>query len=158
MKPGTLLRSEPTPFAGSLVAWARHRERFRGSSGAAERRGHLTCRAGEPRIESGPETDHIRTMRTLRVSEDIVPIAQFKARAGRWLERARDTGHPVVITRNGKPAGVLLSPVEFDDLQERLRLFVDIAAGVADAEAGRVFTTEQVRRRLARRRPGGTAR
>ena len=40
MKPGTLLRSEPTPFAGSFVAWARHRERFRGSSGAAERRGH----------------------------------------------------------------------------------------------------------------------
>jgi len=97
-------------------------------------------------------------MRTLRVSEDIVPIAQFKARAGRWLERARDTGHPVVITRNGKPAGVLLSPAEFDELQDRVRIFADIAAGVADAEAGRVFTTEQVRRRLARRRLRGTAR
>lgn len=97
-------------------------------------------------------------MRTLRVSEDIVPIAQFKARAGRWLERARDTGHPVVITQNGKPAGVVLSPAEFDDLQERVRLFVDVAAGVADAEAGRVLTTEQVRRRMARRRPRGTSR
>ena len=97
-------------------------------------------------------------MRTLRVSEDVVPIAQFKARAGRWLERARDTGHPVVITQNGKPAGVLLSPAEFDDLQERVRLFVDIAAGVADAEADRVFTTERVRRRLARRRSRGTPR
>lgn len=97
-------------------------------------------------------------MRTLRVSEDIVPIAQFKARAGRWLERARDTGHPVVITQNGKPAGVVLSPAEFDELQERVRLFVDLAAGVADAEAGRTFTTEQVRRRLARRRPRGTSR
>lgn len=95
-------------------------------------------------------------MRALRVSEDIVPIAQFKARAGRWLERARDTGHPVVITQNGKPAGVLLSPAEFDELQDRVRLFVDIAAGVADAEAGRVFTTDRVRRRLARRRPRGT--
>lgn len=97
-------------------------------------------------------------MRTLRVSEDIVPIAKFKARAGRWLERARDTGHPVVITQNGKPAGVVLSPAEFDELQERVRLFVDLAAGVADAEAGRTFTTEQVRRRLVRRRPRGTSR
>ena len=49
-------------------------------------------------------------MRSIRVSEDIVPIGEFKGQAAHWLRRVSETGQPVVITQNGKPAGVLLSP------------------------------------------------
>jgi prevent-host-death family protein len=51
-------------------------------------------------------------MRTVRISEDIVPISDFEARAAKWLKRVAETWQPVVITQNGKAAGVLVSPSE----------------------------------------------
>ena len=95
-------------------------------------------------------------MKPLRVAQDIVPVGEFKGRASRWLRRAAETGQPVVITQNGRPAGVLMSPVEFDRLQERQRFLESVAAGIADADAGRTMDTAELQRRLAhrRRRPG----
>ena len=82
-------------------------------------------------------------MRPVRVSEDIVPVSDFKAQAADWLKRVADTGQPVVITQNGKAAGVLISPSEFDRLSDR--------AGLLEAiDAGRRTPTR--RRRQARRR------
>jgi len=88
-------------------------------------------------------------MKSLRVSEDIVPIGEFKGQAARWLRRVSETGQPVVITQNGKPAGVLLSPSGFDRLQERQAFLESIAKGVGDADAGRVMETQELKRRLA---------
>jgi len=87
-------------------------------------------------------------MKPLRVSEDFVPVGQFKAQAKKWLARASETGQPLVITRNGRPAGVLLSPGEFDRLMERQRFLSAIDEGLADARAGRMVSTAEVRRRL----------
>lgn len=84
----------------------------------------------------------------MKLSEDVVPIAQFKGQAARWLRRAADTGQPIVITLNGKPAGVLLSPRDFDRLEERQRFLESIAAGLADADAGRTMATGELKRRL----------
>ena len=54
----------------------------------------------------------------------------------------------MVITQNGKPAGVLLSPAEFDRLVERERFLADVAAGVTDLDAGRTITIDELKRRL----------
>jgi prevent-host-death family protein len=91
-------------------------------------------------------------MKPLRVSSGIVPIAQFKGEAARWLRHVAESGEPVVITLNGKPAGVLMSPADFDRMQERQRFLESVAAGLADADAGRSMTTKDLRRRLAERR------
>jgi prevent-host-death family protein len=94
-------------------------------------------------------------MRAVRLSEDIVPVSDFKAKAAEWLKRVAETGHPIVITQNGKAAGVLLSPSQFDELTEQARFLTAIDAGLADADAGRVHDHEdvvmEVRRRRARR-------
>jgi prevent-host-death family protein len=89
---------------------------------------------------------------SIRVSEDVVPIGEFKGQATRWLQHAKETGQPVLITQNGRPAAVLLSPAEYDKLQERQRFLESVAAGLADGEAGRTMTTSQLKRRLAARR------
>lgn len=91
---------------------------------------------------------------SIRVSEDVVPIGEFKGQAARWLRHAKDTGQPVLITQNGRPAAVLLSPAEYDRLQERQRFLESVAAGLEDAESGRTMTTSQLKRRLAARRGG----
>jgi prevent-host-death family protein len=87
-------------------------------------------------------------MKPVRVAEDIVPIATFKAQAATWLKRAADTGQPIVITQNGKPAGVLLSPTEYDRIADQQRVVESVARGMADSDAGRVMTTVQARQRL----------
>ena len=88
-------------------------------------------------------------MKAMRVSDGIVPIGEFKGQAARWLRRLTETGQPVVITRNGRPAGVLLSPAEFDRLTERQRFLESVARGLADADAGRVMNARKLKRRLA---------
>jgi prevent-host-death family protein len=50
----------------------------------------------------------------------IAPLADVKARLSAYLDECGASG-PIVITRNGKPAGVLLVPHNDDDL-ERLML------------------------------------
>jgi prevent-host-death family protein len=87
-----------------------------------------------------------------KLSEDVVPVAEFKGQAARWLKRAGESGQPVVVTLRGKVAGVVLSPAEYDRLRERVRLLEDVLAGIEDADAGRVYTTEEVRKQLGLRR------
>ncbi len=83
-------------------------------------------------------------MPNLRVARDIVPLSDFKARASELLKRLAETGAPVVITQNGRAAGVLLSPTEFDALTERARFVDAVAEGLDDARAGRVVTHESL--------------
>lgn len=83
-------------------------------------------------------------MRPLRVSEDIVPVSDFKAQAADWLKRVGETGQPVVITQNGKAAGVLVSPAEFDRLTEHKRYLAAIDDGLDDEKAGRVTSHKEV--------------
>ena len=91
-------------------------------------------------------------MKPMRVSDGIVPIGEFKAQAARWLRRLTDRNQAVVITQNGRPAGVLISPADFDRLQERQRFLESVAAGVADAESGRLMDTRELSRKMAEAR------
>ena len=54
----------------------------------------------------------------------MVTVSDFKARASDWLRRI---AHPLVITQNGKPAGVLLSPAAFDELSETAAVFLRLS-------------------------------
>ena len=76
-------------------------------------------------------------MDSLRISEDIVPMSEFKSRASVWFKHVARTRSPVVITQNGRAAGVLLSPQAFDELIERSRFVAAVEEGLSDAEAGR---------------------
>jgi prevent-host-death family protein len=97
-------------------------------------------------------------MKPMRVSEGIVPIGEFKAQAARWLRRLADDNQAVVITQNGRPAGVLISPADFDRLQDRQRFLESVAAGLADAEAGRLMDTRELSRKLTEARRSRSAR
>ncbi len=71
------------------------------------------------------------------------------------MKRLTETGHPVVITQNGKTADVLVSPAEFDRMRERTGPLEAIDAGLADERAGRVISHAAVvaeMKRLASKR------
>ena len=91
-------------------------------------------------------------MKNISVSNDIIPVGEFKIGISKWLKSVQNTNHPIIITQNGKPAGVLLSPSEYDDLVYK-QLFIDsIRKGLDDVEKGNVYTTEELRNELKKRR------
>jgi prevent-host-death family protein len=87
-------------------------------------------------------------MKPLNVSEDIIPLGQFKARAARIIKDLAKRGNPLVITQNGRPACVVMSPAEFDHMRERQAFLIAVAQGLADVEAGRVISDEELRKQL----------
>lgn len=88
-------------------------------------------------------------MEPIRLSNDVVPIAKFKATASTWLKHVSDSNRPLVITQNGVPAGVVISPGVYDQHVHRLHFLESIIAGIQDVEAGRVMDTSELKRRLA---------
>jgi prevent-host-death family protein len=83
-------------------------------------------------------------MKTINISEDIVPLSDFKNHASKMLHQMRTTHRPIVITQNGKPAGVLISPAEFDNLSEKKRFINAVESGLADVKERRVLTDEEL--------------
>jgi prevent-host-death family protein len=87
-------------------------------------------------------------MRPLRVSDNIISVSEFKAKAAEWLRRLADSDEPVVITQNGKAAAVLISPGEYDAMTERTRFLQAVGEGLTDVEVGRVISDEELGKRL----------
>lgn len=91
-------------------------------------------------------------MKTILVSSDIIPVGQFKAGLAKYLKEIKNKRNSLIITQNGKPAGVLISPSEFDDLRQT-KLFVDsISRGLSDSEKGEVLSTSHLRSELQKTR------
>ncbi|HEX9734344.1 MAG TPA: type II toxin-antitoxin system Phd/YefM family antitoxin [Thermoanaerobaculia bacterium] len=78
-------------------------------------------------------------MKTIQIADDIVPLADFKAHASQLFRRLREDQRPLVITQNGKPAGVLITPEEFDRIRERESFVAAVREGLADSAAGRLI-------------------
>jgi prevent-host-death family protein len=81
-----------------------------------------------------------------------VPLGEFKSKAAQYLKRLAERNHPMVITQNGRPAAVLLSPSEFDRLLEKHRFLMSVASGLDDAESDRVMDTAELKKRLSKRK------
>ena len=91
-------------------------------------------------------------MKNILVANDIIPVGQFKSGLAKYLKEINNKRNSLIITQNGKPAGVLLSPAEFDDLRQT-KLFIDsISRGLSDSEKGEVFSTVQVKKELQKLR------
>ena len=83
-------------------------------------------------------------MKEISVSKSIIPVGEFKASISKWLKSIQQTDHPIIITKNGRPAGVLLSPREYDNLTYKRQFIESIARGIDDAESGIVYSNEEI--------------
>jgi prevent-host-death family protein len=86
------------------------------------------------------------------------PLAEVRQDLSKFIDAAVTTHARFDITRNGKRAAVLLSADDYDSLLETLDVLADadlvrdIHEALAEADAGEVFTHEQVLADLATRR------
>ena len=91
-------------------------------------------------------------MNNFNVSTDIIPIGELKKRLSQYLSNVQTTGHPLVITQNGKPTGVLISPAEYDELVYKKLFFESVNRGLSDVESGNVYSTTELQEELQKRR------
>ena len=83
-----------------------------------------------------------------------IPFTEARARLTELLDEVNERHEHVVITRNGRPAGVMLSSDEYEALEETLEVLEDDNAVEAlresetDVRAGRVYSLDEVRRDL----------
>lgn len=93
-------------------------------------------------------------MKAISVSSDIIPVGEFKAGLAKYLKEIKSKRNSLIITQNGKPAGVLISPSEFDEMRET-KLFIDsISRGLSNSENGELYSTSQIRNELKKSRFG----
>ena len=91
-------------------------------------------------------------MKTISITNDIVPIAEFKSSISKCFKNLKNSRHPLIITQNGKPAGVLLSPNDYDELVYRKSFLDSLERGISDADSGRTYRTEEIKAALISRR------
>jgi prevent-host-death family protein len=88
---------------------------------------------------------------------ETLPLSEVKARLSEVVDRIETTHARVVVTRNGRPAAVLMSPEDLSALEETLDVLSDPAAmkrlakARADVAAGRVVTGEELASRYRKR-------
>lgn len=84
----------------------------------------------------------------MRSSPTPVTTAELAERAAQLVKQVHETSDAVVFLQEGQPAAVLLSAEEFALVQEHRRFVVAIERGLSDVQAGRVASTDDVKRSL----------
>ena len=87
-------------------------------------------------------------MSKINISDDIVPVGEFKTSISKYLKNLHETGHPLVITQNGRPAGVLVTPSEYDSLVYKQKFIGSVQKGIHDIESEKKYTTKQLKHEL----------
>ena len=91
------------------------------------------------------------------VMSETLPLAEIKAHLSEIVDRVEREHDRVVLTRNGRPAAVIMSPADLEALEDTLDLLSDpealeeIKTALADAVDGRVVSAEELRAKYLRK-------
>jgi prevent-host-death family protein len=83
-------------------------------------------------------------MKQIPISKNIISLSEFKNRASTMLHEIQNSHKPLIITQNGRAAGVLISPADFDLLTEQVRFIESVQRGLSDVQNGRVLADEDL--------------
>jgi len=87
----------------------------------------------------------------LDLANDIRSLSDFKRNTVELLDRLRKTGHPLVLTINGKAELVVQDAEAYQALLDRVEAIEGIQRGLADVKAGRTKPARQAFDRLRRK-------
>jgi prevent-host-death family protein len=85
------------------------------------------------------------------MADQILPLAEIKRRLSEIVDGVEQRHERVVLTRNGRPAAVLVSPDDLEALEETLDILGDpeamaaIRKGLSEIEQGDFVGAEQLR-------------
>lgn len=84
----------------------------------------------------------------VKFSQDVVPLGEMKVNPGKIVRRVDETGRPVLLTSHGRGVAVVQGLDEYEAAQEEREFMRAVVAGLADIEAGRVMSLDEVARSL----------
>jgi prevent-host-death family protein len=90
----------------------------------------------------------------LDISTDIRSLSDFKRNTSEFVDQIQETGHPLVLTINGKAEIVVQDAAAYQKLLDRideLEALKGIKRGLADAQVGRVTSLEKFEREFRRK-------
>ncbi|MCI5123507.1 MAG: type II toxin-antitoxin system Phd/YefM family antitoxin [Candidatus Electrothrix sp. AR5] len=90
-------------------------------------------------------------MQRLRVDQDIRPMSEFRTGIASFLKQVQETKRPLVITQHGKGAAVLLDVGEFEAMQEKLELLLEIQTSISQIENGEGVSHEEAQKMILQR-------
>ena len=73
------------------------------------------------------------------VMSETLPLANVKSKFSEMVDRVEHTHDRIIVTRNGRPAAVLISPAELASLEDTLELLTDPDAMRQLDEARRAY-------------------
>ena len=90
-------------------------------------------------------------------TKDIVPISRARARLTELADDVSKTGHEKVFTKNGESYVALITADQLDDYRrfreaEHLSMLRALVEAAEDIDAGRVYTSDEFKPRLAKLR------
>ena len=97
-------------------------------------------------------------MTRIVVMPETFPLSYVKAHLSELADRVEGEHDRVIVTRNGRPAAVLVSPTDLESLEETLAVLSDpelmrqIREGEGDVEAGDTMTLDELQESLRHRR------
>lgn len=93
----------------------------------------------------------------LVMSDTTLPLAEIKKRLSEIVDGVEARHDRVVLTRNGRPAAVLISPEDLESLEETLEILSDpeavraIRRAEAEIDAGKAVDAEELRAKYSKR-------
>ena len=85
------------------------------------------------------------------MSDVTLPLAEIKKRLSEIVDGVESRHDRVVLTRNGRPAAVILSPDDLESLEETLEILSnptavrDIRKAESELRRGKAFTADELR-------------
>ena len=90
-------------------------------------------------------------MYNFKANEDILPLSEFRANLAGYITQTRETGRPIIVTQNGRTAGVFVNASTWDEIQEKLEkmeAYEDLLVAEGEADRGEVYTVDEVERMM----------
>ena len=93
----------------------------------------------------------------LVMSDTTLPLAEIKKRLSEIVDGVEARHDRVVLTRNGRPAAVLISPEDLESLEETLEILSDpeavaaIRRAEAEIDAGNAVDAQELRTKYLKR-------
>lgn len=89
--------------------------------------------------------------RILVMKDDTLPLAEIKARLSEIVDRVEQRHDRITLTRNGRPAAVLISPEDLEAMEDTLEILSnpdalrEIEQARKEIERGEVVSADELR-------------
>jgi antitoxin YefM len=90
-------------------------------------------------------------MASIRFTEDIRPLSEFRANTAAFVEQVQATQRPIVLTQHGRGAAVLLGLREYERLVERAEVLDDIRVAEEQVARGETVEHDEAKRQVLAR-------